>query len=435
MARSSGDTLSLNNLAGALGETQNSNVSLNTLNGSANSTVSIDQYGIDSVGSISGYRYLVEGDGDQYTLTFVEAGTKHVNIANQTANFTWTVQAGSYLSKSGAGDKTQTFVASDMNPQSPSAQTVLQTVRDNTIRVVYNDGFNDHATNYNTNVDKTVTAVDSYDGNATALCLRSDSPITKADGTIVQIGDLEEGDFLQGFQINNLQKDTDGQSNFLNWNEDNLEVTPVEVEVKNVVYSFSNKIYNINEGEVRATIEHPFLVKDVNGKFRFLETRRLMIGDSLIKYTESGTEEIEINSIEIETEDVEIVSIDVAEQDTYLVNGYITHNKSGDSHTDLGAPSTVSGLSFSDPNLTWTAVSGASSYRIEIDDASNFSSPNTTYTEWSTNSIRLGRSFNASTENISPVALAAGTWYVRIKAIDHGLLSTNWSSTITLSIT
>ena len=49
MARSSGDTLSLNNLAGATGVTQNDNVSLNTINSSAVTEDSLDDYGIDSV--------------------------------------------------------------------------------------------------------------------------------------------------------------------------------------------------------------------------------------------------------------------------------------------------------------------------------------------------------------------------------------------------
>ena len=76
MARSSGDTLSLNALAGATGNTQNSDVSLNTINSSAGTEVSIDNFGIDTVGSISGYTYLVEDTADTYTLGFTGEGTK-----------------------------------------------------------------------------------------------------------------------------------------------------------------------------------------------------------------------------------------------------------------------------------------------------------------------------------------------------------------------
>ncbi len=67
MARSSGDTLSLNNLAGATGVTQNDNVSLNAINSSAGTEVSLDDYGIDSVDStLSGYTYAVEATSENY---------------------------------------------------------------------------------------------------------------------------------------------------------------------------------------------------------------------------------------------------------------------------------------------------------------------------------------------------------------------------------
>ena len=92
MARSSGDTLSLNNLAGALGQTQNSNVSLDTLNSSKGTQVSIDEYGIDSVGqTLSGYTYAVEGTNETYEVTFGGGGSKFSNIRNRGANFTWKI--------------------------------------------------------------------------------------------------------------------------------------------------------------------------------------------------------------------------------------------------------------------------------------------------------------------------------------------------------
>ena len=45
-------------------------------------------------------------------------------------------------------------------------QTVLQTVTSHTVRVVFDDTFNDHTTNHGSNRDKTVYTVDSYDNNA-----------------------------------------------------------------------------------------------------------------------------------------------------------------------------------------------------------------------------------------------------------------------------
>ena len=81
------------------------------------------------------------------------------------------------------------------------------------------------------------------------------------------------------------------------------------------------------------------LIKDAtDGLYRFKELMLLEVGDKLLKKDASGLIEEEITSIVLESSDVEIVSLDVEEQDTYLVNGYVTHNKGGDSHTDLAAP-------------------------------------------------------------------------------------------------
>ena len=48
------------------------------------------------------------------------------------------------------------------------------------------------------------------------LCLTADSPITKYDGSIVEVGDLEEGDELLGYNPTNLNLDSD--DDFFEWN-------------------------------------------------------------------------------------------------------------------------------------------------------------------------------------------------------------------------
>lgn len=424
MAITAGETLSLNALGSATGQ---STKSLSAAKGNTTGPISLSSFGIDEVSSITGYTYAVENTNETYTLGFTGAGSNFSRISSRAANFTWSVASGTTISLNSNNGTSAVFSVSDRaNPDG-----ILQSISANTLRVVFNDGFNDHAAGYNTNKDKTVYSVDSYDGNSTALCLTSDSPITKADGTVVAIGDLEEGDVLTGFAIEGVPS---GEENhFLNWQSFDLNVQTADVVVKNLVYSFSAKIYNINEGEVRCTSEHPFLVKDnTSDAYRFLEARRLEVGDSLIQYDNGEYNEVLITSVELEMEDVEIVSIDVEEHDTYMVNGYVTHNKGGNSHSDLTAPVQVTGASFSDPNLSWSAVSGATAYQIQIDNSSGFGSINYDYDEWSTTSIRVGRSFNSSTENISPLALPAGTWYARIRAIDHGLKG-NWSSTVTIN--
>ena len=90
------------------------------------------------------------------------------------------------------------------------------------------------------------------------LCLVSDSPVTKGDGSIVEVGDLSEGDVLKGYAFDGLDEHSDAI--FLNWRTSSLVETPKDVTVKNITFSFSNKIYNINNGEVKGTSEHPMLI-------------------------------------------------------------------------------------------------------------------------------------------------------------------------------
>ena len=70
MAISAGETLSLNNLAGATGFTQSSNVSLGAIKGSpqAGDNISLSSFGVDSIDSISGFTYAVESESDQEVL-------------------------------------------------------------------------------------------------------------------------------------------------------------------------------------------------------------------------------------------------------------------------------------------------------------------------------------------------------------------------------
>jgi len=300
-------------------------------------------------------------------------------------------------------------------------QTTLQGIETHTLRVVFADGFNDHATNYNTNRDKTVYSVDSYDGNSTALCLTIDSPVTLADGTTIEAGELSEGDLLKGFSIGGLGTDSDGT--FLDWSSSELSTTAKDVTVVNLTYSFSPRYYDINDGEVTATSEHPMLVKDsVGGDYLFKEMFNLVVGDKLIKG--DGTE-VDITSIEVVEKTTEIISIDVEEEDTYMVNGYITHNKGGNSHSDFSGPGAPTSVTYSSPLVTWTAPSdttttGVTAYEYQISAASNFSSIENTADEWSTTEVEVN------------TILAAGTWYFRVRAIEAGLKGT-WSSTLTFT--
>ena len=418
---SSGDTLSLNNLATA---TDQSTKSMGTIAGSVATPISMSAFAIDSVGSLSGFTYVVENTSEDYVLGFGGAGGRFVKIREQKKNFDWSVSGGSYFSsasysQAGAGSGSITLTAGDMVNSG-----ALIGATSHTLSVTFADGFNDHATNYNSARTKTVYSVDSYDGNAASLCLVSDSPIEKADGTMVEIGDLSEGDELKGFSLAGLSETSD--SNYLEWSTDNLGETQKNVRVVNITYSFSNKIYNINNGEVKGTHEHPMLVKDsTDGLYRFKRLISIELGDKLIRAVDGSLTEVEVTSIVLENEDVEIVSMDVEVQDTYLVNGYLTHNKGGDSHTDLAAPGAPTSISINGAQtvISWTAPSsvgdtGITAYDWTLSPNSDYSFPVTygSVTEWSSTSINLaghGISLNAGT-----------TYYFRVRAIDQGLAGT-----------
>ena len=83
MAITSGETLSLNNLAGATGNTQDSNVSLGDIKGSpsAGDNIGLDTFAIDGVDSITGFTYAVESTDETYTLGFDTSGSNFIKIS------------------------------------------------------------------------------------------------------------------------------------------------------------------------------------------------------------------------------------------------------------------------------------------------------------------------------------------------------------------
>jgi hypothetical protein len=423
MPRISGDTLSLYNLAGATGNSL-TNISLGTIKGSpaAGNNISMSNFSIDSVDSISGFTYAVENTNENYTLGFTTGSFGILfdsKIGNRSQNVTWSVPVGSRLSVNTNNGRIATIAVSSMtnNP----TQTVLQSIVTHTVRAVFNDGFNDHATNYNTNRDRTVYSVDSYDGNSAALCLTIDSPVTLADGTIVEAGDLNEGDILKGYSIEGLGQNSDGT--FLDWSSTTLNKLEKDVTVVNLTYSFASRYYNINNGQVTATSEHPLLVKDsVSGNYIFKEMFNIVEGDKLIKG--DGTE-VNVTSIEIVNKTTEIISIDVEEEDTYLVNGYITHNKGGNTHTDFSGPGAPTSVTYSSPLITWVAppktlTTGITAYQYQIASDTGFATIVNTADEWSTTEVEVN------------TILSAGTYYFRVRAIEAGLKGT-WSSTLTFT--
>jgi len=425
----SGDTLSLNNLKTGTGAADASISSAMGTTPSAGSNISFSSFAIDSITGINGFTYGVEETTEGYTVTFGGAGANFSKLKDNADNYTWSRQSGTTINatitKSG-GTGQVSFLAR-------SNSGVRLAVDSNQIGVNYSDSYNDHiGGNYGTVITKTIYNVDNYDGHASSLCLTADSPILLADGTIVDAGDLEEGDVLKGYSLSGLSDD-EYKANFLEWSTSDLGETAKDVTVVNLTYSFASRYYNINGGEITGTAEHPMLVKDsTDGLFRFKELHNLVVGDKLIKSDNGTIAEVAVTSIEATDSTVEIVSIDVEEQDTYLVNGYITHNKGTNSWTDFAGPAAPT-ITYNNPagaqnsNLSWTTPTatgdtGVTDYDLQVDNNSDFSSLDGTHSG----------TFSTTSLNVS--GLSTGTWYARVRAREMGVYG-SWSSTLTFSHT
>ena len=124
---SSGNTLSLNNLATA---TDNGTKALGTIAGSTSTPISMSAFAIDAVGSLSGFTYVVENTSENYTLGFTNEGGRFDKIKNLKRNFDWSVTkngggtslftSASY-SQALAGSGSLILNAGDMEPFSASA--------------------------------------------------------------------------------------------------------------------------------------------------------------------------------------------------------------------------------------------------------------------------------------------------------------------------
>ena len=225
---SSGDTLSLNNLATA---TDQSTKSMGTVAGSTATPISMSAFAIDSVGAVTGFTYVVENTSEDYVLGFGGDGGRFVKIREKKRNFDWSITGGGTIyftsasySEGGAGSGSLTIAAGEM--KNAGTQTALVGATSHTLGVKFADGFNDHATNYNSSRTKTIYSVDSYDGNAASLCLVSDAPIEKADGTVVEVGDLSEGDVLKGYALDGLPEDSDANNDAGSADESDDEYAP-----------------------------------------------------------------------------------------------------------------------------------------------------------------------------------------------------------------
>ena len=328
MSTTAGQNLSLGKLRRAVSSSISDYTSQSSL-GQAGGGVQtkMSEFSIDSVDSVTGFTYLWEQTSEDYTVNFSEAGSKFLTkIGNRTDNFTWSKTGNLGVTFGGADYIASVTAPSITNTGGAIAGTFNQS---GSIQVKFHedgqsDGYNDHATNYNTNVTKAIEVVDSYGG--VPSCLLFGSQVSKSDGSVINVEDLSVGDEILSVTLPSATDESVGD-----WKNDSFNVSGSFVsqttKVQRVLYEFSNSYFNINSGSEYITGEHHMLHR-VSGSSKWIWTTppNFEVGDYLMN---KHGDEIEIKSLqqEIDPDGYEVVLIDVEPDDYYIGQTFLVHNK------------------------------------------------------------------------------------------------------------
>ena len=357
MSKAANQDLSLGKLKRAVDGTDSyttANTSLVGQNASATET-SMSSFSISSVDAISGFTYLFEATSEDYELGFSNAGELFTSkIANRTENFTWsktgnlgvTFGGADYLASVTAPSITNTggAIAGSFNQ---SGSIVVKFHEDG-----QSDGYNDHATNYNTNRTKDIEVVDTYGG--VPSCLLFGSPVSKSDGSVVNVEDLNIGDEILSVS---LQGSTDESSG--DWTNDTFDkdgtFTQHSASVMRVLYEFANSYYDINDGQEKITGEHHMLYREAgNQNWVWKRAPNFRVGGYLMG--KSGNE-IAISSIvpNVNVDGYEVVQLDVEPDDFYIGQTFLVHNKGSNSEPTY-------------PSTKWTTAPGDETFAGDLGD-------------------------------------------------------------------
>jgi len=356
MSTSSNQNLSLGKLKRATSSSlsdYDSESSLGQAGGGVQSKMS--EFSIDSVDSVTGFTYLWEQTSEDYTVNFGSAGSKFLTkIGNRTDNFTWTKDGNLDVSFGGADYIASVTAGSISNTAGAIAGTFNQS---GSIHAKFHedgqsDGFNDHATNYNTNVSKAIEVVDSYGG--VPSCLLFGSQVSKSDGSVINVEDLSVGDEILSVSLPNATDESVGD-----WKGDTFNQTGSFTEnkttIQRVLYEFSNSYYNINNGSEYITGEHHMLHK-VSGSLNWTWTTppNFQVGDSLM---DKQGDEIEITTLkqEINADGYEVVLVDVEPDDFYIGQTFLVHNKGSNDEPSY-------------PTTKWTTAPGDETFAGSLGD-------------------------------------------------------------------
>ena len=450
MSTTSGQNLSLGKLKRAVSSSINVNNTADTKLGSVSSNASdtkMSDFSIDSVDSLTGFTYLWEQTSEDYQVNFSNSGSRfNDKIASNTSNFSWsfdgnldvTIGSADYVASVTAGTITNTdgAIAGTFNQ---SGSLMVKFAEDG-----QSDGFNDHATRYNTNVSKSIEIVDTYGG--VPSCLLFGSQVSKSDGSVVKVEDLNIGDEILSVS---LQGSTDESSG--DWKNDTFNQTGSFTQhsssVQRVMYEFSQHYYNINNGQELITGEHHMLYRQAgNENWVWKTTPNMSVGDYLM---DKDGNEVLISSLEqhIDPDGYEVVQLDVEPDDFYIGKTFLVHNKG--SNSEPSYPSTK--WSNAPGDFTMAGSLGDTQITIgkTIQLANGSGTTAITKTQTSATAVTLTIALSTSgdpgtsgTDNSgtgfisfpkNDLSFTTGTLYWRIKAVVAGTGDGTGSSTISFT--
>ena len=290
--------------------------------------VKMSDFSISAVDEgLGGFTYLFEQTAENYQVEFSDSGSLfNQRIASRTENLSWsfdgtldvTIGSADYIAQVTAGTITNTdgAIAGTFNQSGSLKAKFAEDGQSN--------GFNDHATRYNTSVSKSIEIVDTYGG--VASCLLFGSMVSKSDGTTTKVEDLSIGDEILTVSLPGSTDESSG-----NWENDKFNTTssftPHSASVQRVLYEFSNSYYNINNGQELITGEHHILHRQSgSNEWGWKTAPTFQVGDYLM---DKNGNEVAISSIDLSVnpDGYEVVQLDVEPDDFYIGQTFLVHNK------------------------------------------------------------------------------------------------------------
>jgi len=231
-----------------------------------------------------------------------------------------------YYPSTGGGTSTgSSSSGSGAQPATPATSTTVVTTSDTGLLFALLDAYPTATIGYIGPTDTWVISIPtSTSSGGGGGCFVFGTKITMADGSFKNIEDLKIGDELRTFDIPGAP-DSDKYEDWLSgdiWSTtstDSFKVTTTTV--KHHRTGPVPLYYNINN-KYKVTHEHLIFVNR-GGIYRFIDVKRLKIGD---KFITEDRKEIEIFDIQLVNSGAFTVELDVEDKDFYFADGILAHN-------------------------------------------------------------------------------------------------------------